>query len=147
MELLPETQAILRQFPWGRLEKDGSFSFDIARARLDVLGAAGYGYWSHRGGLAAHVNQGDPRIAPVDSFADGLLKKHAFVDGLELLKPAHLTDEEGWKLPARLVPYLDFAHPEAKRPIAVTDLPERVGHWKAWYAWRRLPLARAQPLS
>jgi hypothetical protein len=45
MEKLPETQAVLKMFPvWGRLEKDGTFSFDLARARFGVLGGIGFGY-------------------------------------------------------------------------------------------------------
>ncbi|KAJ7899101.1 hypothetical protein B0H13DRAFT_2275615 [Mycena leptocephala] len=38
---VPAFTVILRQFPWGRLEKDGAFCFDIARGRFKVLGSKG----------------------------------------------------------------------------------------------------------
>ncbi|KAH9839866.1 uncharacterized protein C8Q71DRAFT_744582 [Rhodofomes roseus] len=139
MERLPETQAILRMFPWGRLESDGTFNFDIARARLDVLGSSGYGYWSHRGGSAPHANVGPMGLGADPTFG-GLLKLDNFIDGNDLLKKKHLTDEQGWKLPSRLIPYLDFTHSSAKQPVIVTELPERIRDWKSWYAWRGLPL-------
>jgi hypothetical protein len=55
-----------------------------------------------------------------------LLKTDSF-DGIELLKDWHLTDEEDWKIAAALTPYLDFTNSKAKRPMIVTELPERVG--------------------
>ncbi|KAK0466135.1 uncharacterized protein EV420DRAFT_1510022, partial [Desarmillaria tabescens] len=56
---LPETQAILTSFPWGRLETDGTFNDSIARGRFDVLGGSGFGFWSHRGGPIPHQNMGE----------------------------------------------------------------------------------------
>lgn len=55
MQLLPECRAVLLQFPWGRLEKDGSFIEDTARVRFNVLGGTGTGFWSHRGGPIPHL--------------------------------------------------------------------------------------------
>ena len=47
MERIPHLRQILIQFqPWGRIEKDGTFAELIARARYDVLGGEGYGFWS-----------------------------------------------------------------------------------------------------
>jgi hypothetical protein len=149
MERLPETQAILKMFPWGRMEKDGSFQEDITMAKFDVLGGDGYGYWSQRGGLAPHAAAGVGSQAELSKFFKG----GDFMDGNDLLKTEHLNDKEGWKLPLRLIPYLDFDHPASKRPVLVTGLDERVGDWKSWHAWRRLPLESpaallmAEPLS
>ncbi|KAH9924756.1 uncharacterized protein B0H18DRAFT_1011049 [Fomitopsis serialis] len=139
MERLPETQAIIRMFPWGRLETDGTFNLDIARARFDVLGSSGYGYWSHRGGQAPHAEMG-PLGAGRDMTYGGLVKVENFIDGNDLLRKKHLTDEQGWKLPSRLIPYLDFGHSAAKQPVLVTDLPEEISDWRSWYKWRGLPL-------
>jgi hypothetical protein len=152
MERLAETQAVISQFPWGRLERDGTFNFDVARARFGVLGGDGCGYWAHRGGPVAHLDQGDSAFSTHDPAQGGLLKRHAFLDGQALLARAHPADD-AWKLPPRLVPFLDFARPDARRPVPVTELPERVGDWAAWHAWRRLPrespaaLLMAVPLS
>lgn len=140
MKRLAETQAILKMFPWGRLEKDGSCCQDAVRAQFDVLGGANYGYWSQRGGLLSHVaNPNGPR----KKLADQVYKMGVssdFIDGFDLLRPRHLTDEEGWMLAPRLIPYLDFSHPSAKQPLLVTELPERIRDWRSWYSWRRLPL-------
>ena len=139
MKRLPETQAIVRMFPWGRLETDGTFNYDIACARFGVLGSAGYGYWSQRGGMAPHAENG-PLGSGTDPTMGGLLKLEEFIDGNDLLKKAHLSDEQGWKLPPHLIPYLDFSQPSAKVPSRVTELSEPIKDWKSWYDWRGLPL-------
>ena len=139
MEKLTETQAIVRTFPWGRLEKDGTFCYDIACARFGVLGSSGYGYWSQRGGMAPHAELG-PLSVTSDKTLGGLLKLEDFIDGNDLLKRAHLSDEQGWKLPTHLIPYSDFSHKFAKKPVLVTELSEPIKDWRGWYEWRQLPL-------
>lgn len=139
MKRLPETQAIARMFPWGRLETDGTFNYEIACARFDVLGGSGYGYWSQRGGRAPHADLG-PMGSQLSTSTAGLLKAEDFIDGNDLLKKTHLSDEQGWKLSSRLIPYLDFSHSSAKKPVLVTKLSEPITDWKSWYSWRQLPL-------
>ena len=46
MEKVPLVQAIVKQFPWGRIEKDGTFAEDFILAYFGVLGHEGFGYWS-----------------------------------------------------------------------------------------------------
>jgi hypothetical protein len=140
MERVPATQDILKLFPWGqRVEKDGTFADDILRARFDVLGGTVYGYWSQRGGYAPHVASG---VAPAvqERMFEKFIKRSEFVDGIDLLNAHHLSDQEGWRLPPQLIPYLDFSNPAAKRPLLVTELPERISDWQRWYQWRGLPL-------
>lgn len=122
MERLPQTQAIIKSFPWGRLESDDSFNFDIARGRFEVLGTSGYGYWSHQGGLVA-------RSATVTGFG--------CLSGEDLLRNNHLSDGEGWKLPPNLIPHRNFSSP-ATRPKLVTEFEPGIVDWDSWYRWRKL---------
>ena len=60
-----------------------------------------------------------------------LLKFEDFMDGYDLLKTAHLSDEQGWKSPSHLIPYYDFSDPSAKEPVLVTTLSEPIKDWKS----------------
>ncbi|KAG8219968.1 hypothetical protein J3R82DRAFT_973 [Butyriboletus roseoflavus] len=130
---VPEVRAILKLFPWGKLESDGTFSESLIRAYFGVLGANGYGYWSEAGGSAPHQlqpntlgNQGSPfRVDPVESYQDGYL---LFLD-------RHLDDKAGWNLEDRLIPKLHF-EPGCEPPIGSSA---NVVDWKSWYQWRYLP--------
>ncbi|RDB24278.1 Zinc finger MYND domain-containing protein 15 [Hypsizygus marmoreus] len=140
MEKLPQTQAILKYFPWGRIESDGSFSFDIARGRFGVLGASGYGYWSHRGGPVPHQDVGAIAAmgdSPYTRELFKLIKRFDHLDGKDLLAKKHLSDEEGWRLPPNLIPYRNFSS-SAKRPKLVTEYGP-ILDWDSWYRWRNLP--------
>ena len=117
-------------FPWGRLEMDGTFSYEITCARFDVLGGSGYGFWSQSGGMAPHVGQLDG-IPETDEMKSRLLKFEDLMDGYDLLKTAHLSDGQGWKLPSHLMPYYDFSDPSAKEPVLVTTLSEPIKDWKS----------------
>lgn len=142
MERLPQTQELVASFPWGRLESDGSFNFDIARGRFDVLGGSDYGFWSHRGGPSPHANPGSfggsLAKSPYTAQLMELLKGFDHLDGKDLLKQKHLTDLEGWKLPPHLVPFRNFSTPKAKRPVLVTDFSQGITDWDGWYSWRGL---------
>lgn len=134
-------QAITKSFPWGRLESDGSFSFDIARGRFGVLGASGYGYWSHRGGPVPHQDLGVAEIFGSTPYAAEYLKiieSFDHLDGKDLLGKKHLSNEEGWKLPPKLIPYRNPTSPAA-RPELVADYRDPVVDWDSWYRWRKLP--------
>ncbi|KAJ7680716.1 hypothetical protein DFH06DRAFT_427451 [Mycena polygramma] len=139
---VPAVNAILLQFPWGRLEKDGTFSVEIARGRFNVLGAAGFGYWSHRGGPMAHLSTGS---MPEQLAKQGSMGKKAqeisamfdHLDGSALLDTRHTTDRDGWKLEPELIPFLTFSSlwvpPRLATKMEIKD-------WASWYAWRRIPM-------
>jgi hypothetical protein len=133
MEKVPQVQALLKQFPWGRIETDGTFAEPLVRAYYNVLGAEGFGYWSIPGGSNAHLQQpsnasGSSRVLRVDD-AKG------FEHGYMLLSNQVLTDETGWKLEKRLIPRLVFdlgTEPELASKADIVD-------WDSWYKWRNLP--------
>lgn len=139
---LPETQAIVQQFPWGRLETDGSFNRDVARGRFKVLGGSDMGFWSHKGGPVPHQNAGpfsshdDPNGYQA-SFQQ-LFQSFNHLDGKDLLKDKHLSDEAGWKLQSHLIPYRHFSSAD-KMPVLVTDFGEPIKDWDSWYRWRKIP--------
>lgn len=130
---VPEVRAILKLFPWGKLESDGTFAESLIRAYFGVLGANGYGYWSEAGGSAPHQfqpnimgNQGSPCcVDPVEGYQDGYL----------LLLDRPLDDKAEWKLEDRLIPKLHFT-PGCEPQIASSA---NVVDWKSWYQWRSLP--------
>ena len=47
MRRIPDTRAVIKRFPWGRIEPDGTFNLSVAEARFDVFGGTGTGFWSH----------------------------------------------------------------------------------------------------
>ncbi|KAF9065207.1 hypothetical protein BDP27DRAFT_71116 [Rhodocollybia butyracea] len=142
MQRLPETQAVVKSFPWGRLETDGTFNLEIARGRFSVLGGSGYGYWSHRGGTVPHAVGGfdaSASTAPYAQFMQNLLKNLDHLNGYDLLKPNHLSDEQGWKLSPKFIPYRDFTKNKERRPLLVTKFDGGVVDWDSWYRWRKIP--------
>lgn len=142
MQRLPDTQAVLKSFTWGRLETDGTFCFELAKGRFSVLGSAGTGFWSVRGGIIPHQNEGDDPDGPDRSTLSRIIRdQHQHLDGHDLLHAKHyLTDKEGWKLPAKLIPFLDLSHlADNKRPVLVTEFEGGVKDWDSWYTWRNLP--------
>ncbi|KAF9058329.1 hypothetical protein BDP27DRAFT_1303897 [Rhodocollybia butyracea] len=144
MQRLPATQAIVKSFPWGRLEIDGTFSVDLARGRFDVLGGSGYGYWSHKGGPAPHsVGSIDiDKIAATTPYAQlmrKMIKSFDHLDGKDLLKTEQLSDEQGWKLPLEYIPYRDFTHKDDRRPVLATEFDGGIVDWDSWYRWRKIP--------
>ncbi len=118
------TQAITKSFPWGRLESDGSFNFDIARGRFGVLGGSGYGFWSH------HSNF-------IERSTTVTVSEH--LDGEDLLGNSHLSDEVGWKLPSDLIPHRTFLS-LSTQPEMVTKFKENIVDWDSWYRWRKLAM-------
>ncbi|KAG2146546.1 uncharacterized protein EDB93DRAFT_1104316 [Suillus bovinus] len=134
MEKVPQVQALLKQFPWGRIETDGTFAEPIVRAYYHVLGAEGFGYWSIPGGSNAHLKQ--PRSNTSDpSRALRVDDAKEFEHGYMLLSDKLLTDETGWKLEKRLIPRLVFelgTEPELASKVDIVD-------WDSWYKWRNIP--------
>ena len=130
MKRLPQTEAVILSFPWGRLEIDGSFSYEAARGRFDVLGGTGYGFWSHRGGPVPHDSDTESgemwskvaweRATPTMREAAGHFHH---LNGYDLLHyDRHLSDEEGWKLKPEYIPYRHLARlPKEWWPCLVTE--------------------------
>ncbi|KAJ7680689.1 hypothetical protein DFH06DRAFT_1464846 [Mycena polygramma] len=143
----PAFTAILMQFPWGRLEKEGTFNDEIARGRFNVLGAAGFGYWSHRGGPKSHLSMGSAPehllkggrmgTGSMGKLLEQLTTAFDHVDGSALFKTQHTTDRDGWKLEPELIPFLTFSSlwvpPRLATKVEIKD-------WASWYAWRRIPM-------
>jgi hypothetical protein len=102
-----------------------------------VLGGTGTGFWSQRGGPKPHA---DTRYLGREDGAeggDGFGGGH--VDGQGVLHRGEaLSDEEGWRLPAELIPYREFGRlPNERWPLPAEEV---LDGWRAWYAWRKLPL-------
>ncbi|KAJ7094487.1 hypothetical protein B0H15DRAFT_798694 [Mycena belliarum] len=138
---VPEVEAILCQFPWGRIEKDRTFSVDLARGRFNVLGGKGFGFWSHRGGPIAHLPTGSiveaiHKGGSYGRMVEQMAKLYDYLDGTSLLDAKHLTDRDGWKLEPELIPFHNFsslwAPPRLPTKVEIKD-------WDSWYSWRRLP--------
>jgi hypothetical protein len=133
MEKVPQVQALLKQFPWGRIEKDGTFAEPLVRALYNVLGAEGFGYWSIPRGSNPHLKHASdpPRPAGAPCIQD----TEGFEHGYMLLSDRLLTDETGWKLEKHLIPRLVFelgTEPELASKVDIAD-------WESWYKWRNLP--------
>lgn len=130
MEKVALVQAILKQFPWGRVEKDGTFAEPVVRAYYNVLGARGFGYWS-----TPLDNNPQPSQPSHSSRALRVAHDEAYEHGYMLLSDEMLTDETGWKLEKRFIPQLTFepgTEPEVASNADIVD-------WDAWYKWRNLP--------
>ncbi|KAJ6489482.1 hypothetical protein C8R47DRAFT_470378 [Mycena vitilis] len=143
----PAFTAILMQFPWGRLEKDGTFNDEIARGRFDVLGAEGFGYWSDRGGPKSHLTKGSApeHLLKGGSMGRGRMGKlieqlttaFDYVNGSALFKTQHTNDRDGWKLEPELIPFLTFSSLWVPPRLATKA---KIKDWASWYAWRRIPM-------
>jgi hypothetical protein len=110
-------QAIARQFPWARQQVDGTFSFDILRASLDVIGTgAEFGWWTEQ-----------PCCNDRSVYTWGFL----------LLEDQHIRERAGWKLPDNQIPWLDFALSGSSPP---RNPPSFEHTWAEYYKWRGLPI-------
>ncbi|KAJ7675630.1 hypothetical protein DFH06DRAFT_663438 [Mycena polygramma] len=150
MDCLSEVQSVIRSFPWGRVEEDGIFFDDLARARYKLLGGAGFGFWSQRGRGLFQDDEDDEYIKNRNSEIPGAgakwermkeeQKKIKFVNGQDLLEDKHLTDHEGWKLSAEQVVHRDFSgvQPPRRRLSLLRN-------WDEWHSWRKVP--KSSPAS
>jgi hypothetical protein len=119
MSKVDDLQAILKQFPWERIEKDGTFRFHVVLASRGILGTGkDYGFWSEEPCCDEH----------------GLT---SFEWGTALLQPNFPEDRAGWKLPDKEIPWLEFddAHEPPSFP------PNFESSWRSYYEWRGLPLS------
>ncbi|KIJ45180.1 hypothetical protein M422DRAFT_207452 [Sphaerobolus stellatus SS14] len=119
MEKVAEFQAILKQFPWARLENDGTFRSKVLLASRGLLGTGKeFGYWSEEPCCDEH----------------GLT---AWEWGISLMQSDLPDEKAGWKLPDEEIPWLTFN--EEHKPPAYP--PTFEDNWKSYYEWRGLPLS------
>lgn len=131
-------QAELKQFPWSRLETDGTCPHDLLKARFKVLGSGpNFGYWSVPGGRRPH----DDSPTMIKVRKEGLPSNSTvgYVHGEVLLGSEWPLDVDAWKFKdTDLVPRLffdeDYSPPAKPSPGQVKD-------WKSWYEWRGLDMA------
>jgi len=87
---MPEIQNILKQFPWARIEKDGSFSFEITLAMHFLLGSgSNFGWWARKSltSVTREINYDSIRFS----------SSH-FQLGRYLTLRQHFDEESGWNL-------------------------------------------------
>ncbi|KAJ7457457.1 hypothetical protein FB451DRAFT_1353730 [Mycena latifolia] len=111
----PQMRAIAQQFPWARLQKDGTFSFETLRASRNLLGTgAEFGWWTEQ---------------------PCCLSKETYTFGFLLLDEQHLRDRAGWKLSDKETPWLDFSFGgKPPKPVAFEQ------NWASYYKWCGLPI-------
>ncbi|KAJ7195773.1 hypothetical protein GGX14DRAFT_526976, partial [Mycena pura] len=144
MPQLPYFQAQLTQFPWGRLERDGTFSNKFLQARFDVLDAdfRKAGFWAVPERINPHDVTDDPLYGAAQPFLH--LKDNTNLKGyahgaMMLVLEEWPSDVEGWKLrDETLVPHIFFTD---RFPPPARPRPGQVRDWKSWYDWRGLSLA------
>ncbi|KAG9017288.1 hypothetical protein FRB95_012019 [Tulasnella sp. JGI-2019a] len=142
MKRTPIVREMLQQFPWGRVEMDATFAADVARARFDVLGGLGYGFWSEAGGITPHLSsQGQDPInksknKEMRALAEAYAAPAEYIAGYHLLTKKLPNDEEGWKLSPELIPWLNFDATHKPPPPASEA---KIVNWHSWYQWRGLP--------
>ncbi|KAJ7328730.1 hypothetical protein DFH08DRAFT_883117 [Mycena albidolilacea] len=142
MPQLPYFQAQLSQFPWGRLERDGTFSNKFLQARFDVLDSdyRKAGFWAVPERLNPHDISNDPLS---NSAAQPFMRPNTNLKGyahgaMMLALEEWPSDVEGWKLQDdAFIPHIFFT---AQFPPPGRPRPGQVRDWKSWYDWRRLSL-------
>ncbi|KAJ6535115.1 hypothetical protein B0H19DRAFT_1185015 [Mycena capillaripes] len=111
----PQMREIALQFPWARLQQDGTFSFTTLRASRNLLGTGTeFGWWTEH-----------PCCLPRDDY----------LPGFNLLGRQHLTERAGWKLTDKETPWLDFSF--GGKPPKPTSFAH---NWASYYEWRGLPI-------
>ncbi|KAJ7237958.1 hypothetical protein C8J57DRAFT_1087093 [Mycena rebaudengoi] len=145
MAHLGAVQSVIKSFPWGRVEADGTFFHDLACARFKVLGGTGLGFWSQSGlGLLEEDDDSQLIKDRKMQFADfewvrswektkEVHRGNKFIDGHDLLKEKHWSDDEGWKLPADCVVRRDFSRAQTPSRASL------VRNWDDWHTWRKIP--------
>ncbi|KAJ7510824.1 hypothetical protein B0H11DRAFT_2152257 [Mycena galericulata] len=142
MPQLPYFQGELLQFPWGRIERDGTFSHLFLRARFGVLDTdyRKVGFWAIPERLNPHDETDDPVYSP-QRHARPLMHRdlQAYAHGKMMLDAEEWpSDVEGWKLANEaLIPRLFFTD---EVPPPARPRPGQVKDWKSWYEWRGLSL-------
>ncbi|KAF7329095.1 Zinc finger MYND domain-containing protein 15 [Mycena kentingensis (nom. inval.)] len=155
MNHLETCDSVIKSFPWGRVENDGTFYVEIVLVRHNLLGAAGFGFWS-QSGLGLYTEGEDDKCLTMNPsntprFLEEMTEQRdrwrdiEFVNGNDLLlKKEHLDDRNGWRLSTDLIPLRDFLLNGSVQPP-----PQRTGiltNWDEWYKWRAIPKTRPAAL-
>lgn len=138
MERISATRGIVSQFPWGRVEADGTHALDFTRAMHGVLGGVGFGYWSDSNGGSPHLSNASVR--GTGNYPGNLPSNIYKIDkvyrpGYMLLDEDHLDHKKAWMLEDGFIPMLSFKRgkqPELASKTTVLD-------WDSWYKWRGIP--------
>jgi hypothetical protein len=141
MPQLPYFQGQLTQFPWGRLERDGTFSYKFLHARFGVLDAdyRNSGFWAIPDRLNPHDVTDDP-LNVQTSMRNNTSRDtnvQGYAHGQIMLAEEWPSDVEGWKLRETLIPHVFFT---GEFPPPARPRPGQVKDWKSWYKWRGLSL-------
>ncbi|KAJ7289740.1 hypothetical protein C8J57DRAFT_434217 [Mycena rebaudengoi] len=138
MPQLPYFQAQLNQFPWGRLERDGTFSNKFLQARFDVLDSdyRKVGFWAVPEQSNPHDISDDPLFgASAQPFMQPK-NNTGYAHGAMMLVEEWPSDVEGWKLQDEaFIPHIFFT---GEFPPPARPRPGQVKDWKSWYDWRGL---------
>ncbi|KZP24589.1 hypothetical protein FIBSPDRAFT_918746 [Athelia psychrophila] len=137
MKRLPHFRAVLEQFSWSRVEKDGTFPLGLIKARLGVLGAGGaqFGYWSGPGGQQSHDSSAYEISKP--SGPEFSMRSKEYMHGDIMLGKEWPSHVKMWKIDEKHIPRIVFTdeHP-CPRKVAAGDIKD----WSGWYEWRGLTL-------
>ncbi|KZP24904.1 hypothetical protein FIBSPDRAFT_929497 [Athelia psychrophila] len=135
MKRVPHFRAVVEQFSWSRVETDGTFPWELIKARFGVLGAGGlrFGYWSTPGGIKSHDTSAHELLKP--SGVEYTKRSKDYMHGDIMLENEWPTDIELWKIEEKHVPHLFFTdeYPWPKK-VKTGDIKD----WKSWYQWRGL---------
>ena len=135
---LPYFRSVFEQFPWARIEPDGTCSHDLLKARIGVLGSGPtFGYWSVPGGQKPHDDSPDILSSnPRPRTHLSRDRPKSYMHGDVMLVEEWPTDIEAWKLrEEKQIPLLFFTDesPAPKKVEAGT-----IKDWASWYQWRGL---------
>jgi hypothetical protein len=138
MKRLPYFRSVFEQFHWARMESDGTFSHDLLKARIGVLGSGpAFGYWSVPGGQKPHDDSPSLLLRNEAFFRTNRSKSYRH--GEIMLAGEWPTDVEAWKLKdANDIPLLFFTD---ERPAPELPSPGVIKDWASWYNWRGLTFA------
>lgn len=137
----PAVVDVLKQFPWGKMEKDGTFHFDIVVASFGVLGQEGYGYWAHK--IGPNMPEiftglfGPQEMSRLSTLVQS--SEAGFQNGALLLSDEWISEGEGWKLrDDKLIPWLPtvVSSDSSRWPELASD--NEITYWDNWYRWRKL---------
>ena len=122
----------LKQFPWARIELDGTFNHRIFEARLGVYGPGiKFGFWS----VSVAPDMHDKR--------EELPHPEGYIHGEMMLQQQWPGDIDAWRLghlnaKGDIIPRLSFTT-EFPPPSQVE--PGQIKDWQSWYTWRGLSTA------
>jgi hypothetical protein len=141
MKRLSYFRSVLEQFCWARIEPDGTFSGDLMKARLGVLGSGpSFGYWSVPGGQKPHDDS--PALLAVRPRAEEFItayRSKSYIHGDIMLAEEWPVDVEAWKIKnEKDTPLLFFTD---ENPAPKKTDPGAICDWASWYKWRGLTFA------